>query len=577
MILRTHYAALAEGAARSALPLTVREQAVLQLKVTMARELLIQCPDGQMKTVPLTNRLAVGRSSAAELCFPDDAGLSRQHFVFEPDGDDWTVQDLGSKNGTFVNYIPLKGKLALQPGDRITAGHLVIVYSPDSAAAPGVVVFEGGDASASPSSTTVVTSLEGAMSHPTMGIQTGAKSSAAMQALIRAGQELTKNQTLTELFPVILDLAIEAVNAQRGVLLFLEHGDLTVKAHKGEGFHISTAVRDRVLQEKESILVRDAQMDDAFKARMSIVEQKVHTMMAVPLQTRNDIIGLIYVDSPFILREFTKDDLTLLTVMANVAATRIETARLKEIEETERVLKRDLTQAAEIQNSMLPTKAPEISGADLAGFNAPCRTVGGDYYDFFPYPESRVGLALGDVSGKGLPASLMMMGLHARMQVLATDPGELGTFMTRLNKATCVNCPSNRFITFFFAVLDASSGDLKFANAGHNPPILVRASGEAEMLEGGGPVLGILPIAPFSEMQQRLDPGDMLVLYSDGVTEATNINYDEFGEERFIEVLKQNRTLPSGEIVQAVTKALAEFTAGAPQADDITLVVARRV
>ena len=386
----------------------------------MARELLIQCPDGQMKTVPLTDRLSVGRSSAAELCFPEDAGLSRQHFAFEPEGDEWTVQDLGSKNGTFVNYIPLKGKLQLQPGDRITAGHLVIVYSPDSAqAAPGVVVFEGSDSSNSATSSTVVTSLEGALANPTMVFPTGPKASAPMQALIRAGQELTKNQKLSELFPVILELAIEAVNAQRGVLMILENGNLIPRAHKGEGFRISTAVRDRVVQEKTSMLVRDAQADDAFKERMSIVEQKVHTMMAVPLQTKADIIGLLYVDSPFILREFTKDDLSLLTVMANVAAIRIETARLLEIEEAERLLQRDLSQAAEIQGQMLPAKAPTVAGADLAGFNVPCRTVGGDYYDFFPYSEGRVGLALGDVSGKGMPASLMMMALHARVQVLA--------------------------------------------------------------------------------------------------------------------------------------------------------------
>jgi sigma-B regulation protein RsbU (phosphoserine phosphatase) len=543
----------------------------------MARELLIQCPDGQMKTIPLTDRLSVGRSSASELCFPEDAGLSRQHFAFEPEGDDWTIQDLGSKNGTFVNYIPLKGKLALQPGDRITAGHLVIVYAPDGAQADkGVVVFDGADGG-SPSSTTVVTSLEGALANPTMAFQTGPKASAPMQALIRAGQELTKNQTLSELFPIILDLAIEASNAQRGVLMILEHGNLTPKAHKGEGFRISSAVRDRVLKEKTSMLVRDAQMDDAFKARMSIVEQKVHTMMAVPLQTKDDIIGLLYVDSPFILREFTKDDLSLLTVMANVAAIRIETARLQEVEEAERLLKRDLSQAAEIQGSMLPAQAPTVTGADLAGFNAPCRTVGGDYYDFFPYGKGKVGLALGDVSGKGMPASLMMMALHARMQVLAEDPGELGKFMGRLNKATCVNCPSNRFITFFFSLLDAETGEMTFANAGHNPPILVRESGAAEMLEGGGPVLGILPIAPYSQMQTRLERGDMVVLYSDGVTEATNLDYEEYGEQRFIDVLSENRQKPASEIVNAVTNSLAEFTAGAPQADDITLVVARRV
>jgi len=300
-------------------------------------------------------------------------------------------------------------------------------------------------------------------------------------------------------------------------------------------------------------------------------------MMAAPLQTKERIIGLLYVDSPYILREFTKDDLSLLTLMANVAAFHIENKRLTEIEQAERIMKRDLDQAAGIQTGMLPDKAPQMEGADLAGFNAACRTVGGDYYDFFQYTDQKVGLTLGDVSGKGMPASLIMMALHARVQVLAEDPGNLGSFMARLNKATCARCPSNRFITFFFSVFDVSTGDLAFANAGHNPPILVRANGDAEMIEGGGPVLGILPIAPYSEMHTHLNQGDMIVLYSDGVTEATNHQYDEFGEDRVIDVLKANRTKPAAQIVDVVNKALAEFAAGAPQADDITLVVAKRL
>ena len=538
-----------------------------------------------MKTVPLTGeRLAVGRSSAAELCFPEDAGLSRQHFAFESHGGDWTVQDLGSKNGTFVNNIPLKARLTLKPGDRITAGHLVIVYGPDAGGAkPGVVVFEGAnEEKASPTTSTVVTSLEGALSNQTMvferGAATGAKAAAPVQALIRAGQELSANRPLDELFPIILDLAIQAVSAQRGVLMLLEDdGNLVPRAHKGDGFRISTAVRDKVLEEKSSILVRDAQMDDAFRGRMSIVEQRVHTMMAAPLQTKDRIIGLIYLDSPFVLREFTKNDLELLTVMANVAAIRIEHARLAQVEEAERIMKRDLGQAADIQKGMLPDEAPHVPNADLAGYNAACRTVGGDYFDFFPYADGRVALALGDVSGKGMPASLMMMALQARVQVLAEDPGDLGAFMSRLNKTTCAKCPSNRFITFFFSVLNPATGELKFANAGHNPPILVRADGSVVMLEGGGPVLGVVPIAMYREMKMELGPGDMLVIYSDGVTEATNSSYDEFGEERLIEVLKQQRGESATTIVDAATKALAEFTAGAPQADDITLMVAKRL
>src|ERR1700676_824014 len=150
----------------------------------MSRELLIQCPDGQMKTIPLTGeRLAVGRSSAAELCFPEDAGLSRQHFAFESQGEEWTVQDLGSKNGTFVNNIPLKARLILKSGDRITAGHLVIVFSPGSQPPnAGVVVFDGTDTS-SPTTSTVVTSLEGATKQALLLERTGPKANAPMQAL----------------------------------------------------------------------------------------------------------------------------------------------------------------------------------------------------------------------------------------------------------------------------------------------------------------------------------------------------------------------------------------------------------
>jgi serine phosphatase RsbU (regulator of sigma subunit) len=451
------------------------------------------------------------------------------------------------------------------------------VYSPaGSDPNAGVVMFEG-DGSGSPTTSTVITSLEGA-NQTLVFEKAGAKAAAPIQALIRAGQELAENRPLEELLPTVLDLAIQAVNAQRGVLLILEGDTLVARARKGEGFRISTAVRDKVINEKVSILVRDAQMDDAFKGRMSIVEQKVHTMMAVPLQTKDRSIGLIYVDSPFILREFTKDDLSLLTIMANQAAHRIVLSLLADSEQSERLMRRDLTQAAEIQQRMLPAEAPKLPGTDLAGFNAACRTVGGDYYDFFTFSNGHVGLALGDVSGKGMPASLLMAELHARVQVLAADdPGDLGAFMVRLNKATSAKCPSNRFITFFFCTLDLVTGDLAFANAGHNPPIIVRSSGDAEMLEGGGPVLGIVPMAPYRQMQAHLDPGDMLVLYSDGVTEANNIDYTEFGEERFIEVLKAHRTQPATAIVEAVTKALADFTAGAPQADDITLVVAKRV
>jgi pSer/pThr/pTyr-binding forkhead associated (FHA) protein len=438
--------------------------------------LLIQSPGGQTRTVPLTmERLTIGRSSTADLSFPEDSGLSRQHVTLARDGNTWFVEDLSSKNGTFLNEAPVKARTALKPGDRVTAGHLAITFdAAGPAPAPRTPVVFVEEPEPVPSST-IVTSLAGVMA--------GARGARQVQALIKAGTELASDRPLPEMFRTILELAIQAVGAQRGALMTVEDGRLTVQAHKGEGFRISTAVRDRVMNSRESMLVRDTTLDEALRARMSIVQQRVATLMAAPLQTRERIIGLIYLDSPNIMQRFGQEDLELLTVMANVAAVRIEHVRLGEIEAADRLIRRELEQAAVIQRAILPAAAPVLPGVDVAGYNAPCRTVGGDYYDFMAYPNGSVGLLLGDVSGKGMPASLLMMGLQARVRVLADEqPGDLGVLMARLNRSTCANCPSNRFITLFLCVLDALSGEIKWANAGHNPPVVVRASGAVEFI-----------------------------------------------------------------------------------------------
>jgi serine phosphatase RsbU (regulator of sigma subunit)/pSer/pThr/pTyr-binding forkhead associated (FHA) protein len=543
-------------------------------------QLQILTPDGKSRVIELTGeRLVLGRSSSVELCFADDNGLSRQHLAVEREGEHWTLQDLASKNGTILNGVKVAERAPLKAGDRIMAGHLILIFNGSGAAesAKPVVIFDAQDEEAEhTSSSTVITNLEGVIK-PDKPEGDSGFAAAQVSALIRAGNELAGHRPLPELFRFILDLSIQTVKADRGVLMTLEDGELVVRANKGEGFHISSAVRDRVLNSGNSVLVRDISSDDAFRERKSIVEQNIRTLMAVPLQTREQIIGLIYVDSPSLLREFTKDDLNLLTVMANVAAIRIEHTRFAEVEQARQLLARDLDQAAEIQRSFLPGVAPVVRGLDLAGHNAPCRTVGGDYYDFFPYEQRRVAMVLGDVSGKGMPASLLMMGLQARVQVLIDEPKNLAEVMTKLNRITSLNCPANRFISLFFCILDGETGELTFCNAGHNPPLIIRANGTWEQLRGGGPVVGILATIEYQEHHVRLEEGDTLVIYSDGVTEAENPRRDEFEVEGLVQSVIANRHLPAEKIIEEVNRAVAEFTAGAPQSDDITLVVARRV
>jgi serine phosphatase RsbU (regulator of sigma subunit) len=531
-------------------------------------------------TVPLDrDRIGLGRSAVNELCYPDDHGLSRQHLVLIRDGGEWRVEDLGSKNGTLLNGQRLDKSAPFRPGDRVSAGHLVIEFS-DAGEAPvaNTVMFVDQE-SFSTTATTVVANLENALGSTgdDMNATQVMQGTPQMRALIKAGRELAGHRPLSELFEVIMDLSMEAVAAGRGVLMTLEEGELQMRVARGEGFKISSTVRDRVIKKKESLLVRDAMLDHALKAQMSIVEQKVRSMIAVPLQTNDRVIGLIYVDSPSAIREFSREDLNLLTVMANVAAIRIEHARLAEVEEAERQMAKDMEQAALIQARLLPASAPNVAGLDIAGRTVACRTVGGDYYDFLTFPDGRIAILVGDVAGKGMPASLLMSSLQARVQVLFEDGDNLAHKIERLNKSTCQNCPENRFITFFMTVMDSASGELVFVNAGHNPPLLVRSSGTVDVLKGGGMILGILPMAKYQEVRATLLPGDTLILFSDGVTEASNPQGEEFGEDRLANLVISLRGRTAAELVDEIHKSVVAFYEGAPAADDITVVVAHRV
>ena len=556
----------------------------------MASTLAIRTPDGAQRTVPLEkSRISVGRAHENDLRFPDDTSLSRHHLVLERDEEGWTIRDLGSKNGTFVNDQRVEGRLRLRPGDRIAVGHVAMRLDEPPGDSSANVTFYPDAPAEIPGHETVVSSLEGLLSPgdrtPSTGPGVSARTSGerksfdstAVSALLRAGRELALRRPLPELFQIILDLSIESVRAERGVLLTVERdGGLEPRAMRGEDFRISAAVRDRVLGSRQSLLVRDARLDEVLRGRVSINEQNVRTLMAVPLQTNDRVIGLIYVDTRGLVSAPTPNDLDLLTVLANVAANRIEQERLALVEEKERIQAQELEQAAEIQRGLLPRSAPDVTGVELAGHNAQCRTVGGDYYEFLPTGDGRVALVLADVSGKGLPAALLMADLRAKIQVLAEEPDDLPRLMARLDRLMERSCPPNRFVTCFFCILDPATGRLRYSNAGHNPPLLVREGGAVEELRGGGAPLGMLPGLGYEERECRVLPGDLLVLYSDGVTECENPVGEEFGAGRLVEVLLGLRGVPASVAADRVCRALAEWSSGAPPTDDLTFIVAKR-
>ncbi len=554
----------------------------------MGFELQVKAPNNQTRREPLEgDSLVLGRAHSNDLCFPDDASLSRKHLRLDRAEDGWTVTDLGSKNGTLLNGSRITGRERFNPGDRVSAGQILMTLVDTEMNTAESVIFVPESGPELHPSATVMTSLEGLLSSsesttPSARPQQPVDPSRAafehpvVRALIRAGRELAGHQPLEDLFQLILNLSIEAVGAERGVLMTLEGEQLIPRSVHGEGFRISTTVRDRVLKEKTSLLVRDIAQEHALREQLSISEQQIHSLMAVPLQTENRVIGLVYVDSRLFIREFTSDDLNLLTVLTNVAAIRIEHQRLQAVQHDAEIRARDLEQAAEIQRSILPKSPPNAEGLDVAGHNAPSRTVGGDYYDFITYPDGRMTVVLGDVAGKGMSAALLMSNLQARVQILAETPVDLAPLMSRLDRSLSVNCPANRFITMFMCRIDPSSGEIVYCNAGHNPAFLVRADGSVQELKSMGTVLGILPDLGYDQGQETLRDGDLIAIYSDGVTEAHDPSDEEFGESRLADLLALHRESSAEEIIELVLSAVDEWTDLAPPDDDVTLVVIRR-
>lgn len=544
--------------------------------------LSIQAQGAPPRLLPLEGQpVTVGRSSDNTLNHPEDSVLSRHHLRIEPEAGGWYALDLGSKNGTLLNGRRLTERQKLTDGDVLSAGSVSLTYRDKTEADfSRTVVFTASREGDAGSQTSVHMNLQQAVAARELQSALTAPTKAGtprVQTLLDAGRELAGHRPLEELFPRILSLALGAVGAERGVLLTADEGELQVRAAHGEGFRISSSVRDRVLNGRESLLVVDVMQDEALMASRTIVSSGVRSLMAVPLQTESQVIGLLYLDASSFLKAFTQEDLTLATVLANIAAIRIEHARLVERAQAEKVLQNELRQAAEIQASLFPKESPKIDGYDISGMSVPCRSVGGDYFDYVELHGGKLGVLLGDVSGKGLSAALLLAGLQARVHVLAEQSSQADDLMSKLNRRIAPAWPGNRFMTMCILSLDPESGQFTYCNGGHNPPWLLRADGTAETLTVGGPVMGILKNAPYSAAAGVLNPGDVLLLFTDGASEAENPAGQEIGEDGVLELLRAVRGGPSSAIIRALYEAVCRHLNGAPAADDVTLLAIRRL
>src|SRR2546426_291082 len=559
-------------------------------------ELIVRYPDRAPDHYPLGRlRITIGRSARNDLCVPDPFA-SRVHAEVRREGDEYFLQDLGSANGTLYNGSSVHGNITLTAGGRIQIGETELIFDDGTYNSSMGATMITDNTTSLPEATIALTSsdrttsglleaIEGARTKPEeISAERPEKTSDLLALISKVGVTLLSSDTLTETLQQIVALVFEAVPADRCLIMMRDEGSTELKVpvallrdrvgEVGE-IRVSRNVLEEVVIRGKSVLTSDAQHDPRF-ASGTMVLQGVRSVLAVPLGVEEKVFGIIYADSPIAEGRFTEDHLKVLTTLASVAAIRVENAGLVESRLQQERLERELQLASEIQQRFQPTAPPQIPGYEFQGISFPCYEIGGDYYDFIRREDGRLVIALGDVSGKGTAAALLMSSLHAAVHAQAASHDSLVETISAVNRYLADNIPPNRFVTLFYAELDPESGAVSFLNAGHNPPLIVHAAGTVEQLASGGLPLGIKRDAEYREGRTQLQPGDVLVIYSDGVTEASSPTGEEFGPTRLYEVVSRNVDASAAGIRDRIESALTKFAQGTRAGDDITLVIAKR-
>ena len=399
-------------------------------------------------------------------------------------------------------------------------------------------------------------------------------------------QLFSSTLNLNEVLNLVIDEVIAALRAERGIiLLYDDKQQLQVRVARGVDqqtlespeFEFSRSIVERVAREGEPQLTSDAQDERWLSQRESVISLGLRSVLCVPLQVKGSQIGVIYVDNRLQAGLFMPPDLELLTTIATSAAGAIENARLYEIAVEKGRMERELQMARELQAGFIPRDTPRVPGWEIAARWYPARQVSGDYFDFLQPEPDRLGVVIADVSDKGMPAALFMTLTRSLVRASLADSASPAAGIASANRLLCADASRGMFVTLFYLALDAATGELTYVNAGHNPPILYRpGAAEMEALTRTGMLLGIEPAATYEEGTTRLAPGDLLLLYTDGVTEAVDPAGEMFGEERLRALIRRGGDRPADELLDRLTEAVRDFTVEAAPFDDIALVLLKR-
>ncbi len=389
---------------------------------------------------------------------------------------------------------------------------------------------------------------------------------------------------LDEIVALIVQKSVKHLRVEQGAVLLIDKHEAEAPLrtmirraesdYSGIPYRLGDQITGWMLKNQQPLVVNDLATDKRFRVPEEAATMR--SLLCVPLRLKGRMIGVLSVFNKHGGEEFTEGDGRLLTIIGAQSAQVIENARLYEEEQALAKIEQELSTARTIQQKLLPKAPPELSGYDLAGRSEPAKQVGGDYFDYFSREGDGTVVCLADVSGKGISAALLMANMQAAIRSLSLSDATLTARLEHANQLLYNSTDSDKFVTMFYAVLEPSSHELRYSNAGHNPPLLISTDGSVRELSDGGPVLGILPAFSYTQASVSLAPGDLLLIYSDGFSEAANTGFEEFGEGRLQELAVANREKPAAELIDLIASEVNAFCGDAPQTDDMTIVAVRR-
>lgn len=537
------------------------------------------------RTIPLSNkRCVLGRQSDCDVVVDEDS-VSRHHARILLVGRDYYVEDLNSYNGTVVNNNVIQSRVRLQEGDSIRLSQFEFLFHeslsplderdgeqllPDQRS-----IIDEDDFDETSDDTGTYLKLAS-----TSGSDTGTystRSDSRFDALLEVTQSLGQFLSLEKLLPQVLESLFKMLpQSQRGCIILKDaDGQLKpgwVKVRKGE-LRVSRSVINKVMQSGNAIVTSNASTDSRFDASQSVADFRLKSVMCAPLIDREgNALGVVQLDTSNGRNAFGQEDLKILVAMATQTSLAITVAKLHESELRAHTLERDLMLAAEVQRNSLPEHRPVVPGYEFFEYYEPAEQVGGDFYDYIPLPDGRFGIVIGDVVGHGVPAALVMSKIMAETRFLTASLQDPATVIEVLNGITCRSTRLGRFITLLMLVLDPKKHRVTLASAGHVPPVLRRANRSIELpgRDGFGPPLGISKDSIYQSHSFQIEPGELLFLYTDGISEAENALAEAFGDSRVSDAVHDG--LNPTDIVTTVVESLDTFLNGTHRQDDVCVV-----